>query len=95
MDHHQLMAGIHMSRFEAMRAEYMARFLVWVSVTTDTPQTAWETTFPDCPMGTSCQNALPGVLTSSDLLVPPPLMAAGRLAGKKKPGGEPGHEVSR
>ena len=25
MDHHQLMAGIHMSRFEAMRAEYMAR----------------------------------------------------------------------
>jgi len=45
MDHHQPMAGIHIMTFDAMRAEYMTRFLVWVSVTTGTPQTAWDTTF--------------------------------------------------
>ena len=91
MDHHQPMAGIHIMTFDAMRAEYMTRFLVWVSVTTGTPQTAWDTTFPDCPTRTSCQNALPGVLTSSDL----PARVDGHPTGKKKPGGEPGHKVSR
>jgi hypothetical protein len=68
MDHHQPMAGIHISRFDAIKAEYMARFLVWVSVTMGTPHTAWDTTFPDCSTRTACQNAVPGVLTSSDLV---------------------------
>ena len=55
MDHHQPMAGIHISRFDAMRAEYMARFLVWVSVKMGSPKTAWDTTFS----GLSNQDIMP------------------------------------